>query len=279
MTTWPAPAKINLFLHITGQRADGYHNLQTVFQLLDLCDFLHFEVLDEKHICLQNPLPGVDAEDDLIVRAARCLQQHSGHQQGVAVRVDKHIPMQGGLGGGSSDAATTLVALNYLWQLELSAETLAQLGVALGADVPVFVHGQSAFAEGVGEHLTPVNIDPQDYLIIKPDCAVSTAEIFAAEDLTRHTPPITIRDFLAGEGHNDCLSAVCRRYPQVQRAIEWLDGFSPARLTGTGACIFAKFDSRDEAERVRDQLPPEWQGFVASGLNQSPLIERLQQSD
>jgi len=276
---WPAPAKLNLFLHVTGRRADGYHTLQTVFQFIDYCDELRFEVRQDGVLHDLNPLPGVAAADNLMLRAARLLQTHSGTRLGADIHLTKRLPLGGGLGGGSSDAATTLVALNVLWGLGLPRDELAALGLTLGADVPVFVHGQAAWAEGVGERLTPVSLAEPWYVVIIPPCQVSTAAIFAAPDLTRDTPPITIRDFLAGLSTNDCQGPVTQRYPEVAAALAWLGSVCPPGvtpcMTGTGACLFAAFQAERDARRVLQRFsqehPPPWHGLVAQGLNLSPL--------
>ena len=277
MTTppWPAPAKLNLFLHVVGRRNDGYHLLQTAFQFIDHCDYLQFSLREDSAIQRTNPLPGVTADTDLTVRAARLLQQESGISQGVAITLDKRLPMGGGIGGGSSDAATTLVALNRLWETNLSQDDLAELGVRLGADVPVFIHGQAAWAEGIGEKLSPLTLRQSWFLILIPPCQVSTAEIFNAPELTRNTEMITIADFLSGRGQNDCEPLVRRRYPDVNEALNWLTEFGPARMSGTGACVFAAFEAKSDALNVHDALPPHWRGIVARGLNRSPLLERL----
>ena len=272
---WPAPAKLNLFLHITARRADGYHLLQSVFQFLDYADVLYFTPRTDGLIQHLTPLEGVATECDLTVRAARLLQQHTGTHFGVDIRIDKRLPMGGGLGGGSSDAATTLVALNHYWGSGLNLDQLAGLGLQLGADVPVFVHGHAAWAEGVGEHLTPVELPEPWYLVIHPQVHVATSTVFSAPELTRDCPPITIRDFLAGAGGNVCEPVVRQHYPDVAQALDWLGNFSKARMTGTGACVFAAFDSQDQAREVRAQLPDKWRGFVAKGLNISPLHQRL----
>ncbi len=271
---WPAPAKINLFLHVTGQRSDGYHRLQTVYQFLDLCDWLDFERLDYSSIERSTDLSGVPAEEDLVTRAARILQRHTGTTLGVRIAVEKRLPMGGGIGGGSSDAATTLVALNDLWGLHLSATALAELGLKLGADVPVFLFGHSAFAEGVGEILTPVQPTQCWYVLVHPNCSVSTASVFRDAELTRNTPPITIRGFFAGAGHNDCEPVVRRRYPEVGAALDWLRARVAARMTGTGACVFAPCASEGEARQLCGQVPAQWKGYVARGLNRSPLLSR-----
>jgi 4-diphosphocytidyl-2-C-methyl-D-erythritol kinase len=272
---WPAPAKLNLFLHITGRRADGYHLLQTVFQFLDYGDALHFSPRTDGRVRRLNALPGVPEESDLVVRAARLLQQVSGCTQGVDIRVDKRLPMGGGLGGGSSDAATTLVALNQLWSLGLSQQSLAELGLQLGADVPVFVYGHAAWAEGVGEKLTDVDLPEPWFVVLTPPVQVPTAEIFNAPELTRDCPPITIRDFLGGHGGNVCQPLVAERHPEVATALAWLGKYGKAIMTGTGACVFAAFDEEARAREVFAARPQGWQGFVACGCNRSPLLKRL----
>jgi 4-diphosphocytidyl-2-C-methyl-D-erythritol kinase len=275
---WPAPAKINLFLHILGRRPDGYHELQTCFQFLDVGDDIDLRTRADGHI---ERLAGLDIppDTDLVVRAAKLLQSHARSSQGVDVRVHKRIPAGAGLGGGSSDAATVLVALNELWELHLSVETLRELGLSLGADVPVFVAGHCAWAEGVGERLKfltdaecPIE---RIYLIVKPNCSVSTAEIFQAPELTRNSPPITIRGFLETGGRNDCTETVRGRFPPVASALDWLSRFGEARMTGTGACIFLILDSASRGEEILQRMPSEWTGFVARGLNESPLRTRL----
>lgn len=275
---WPAPAKLNLFLHVVGRRDDGYHLLQTAFQFLDFNDELEFEIRDDKQISRINDCPGLPSEQDLVVKAATALQSHAGCDMGVNIRVEKHIPMQAGLGGGSSNAATTLLALNHLWQTNIPAGELAEIGVKLGADVPIFLFGHAAFAEGVGEHLTPIEPDENWYLIIRPDCDISTAEIFNAPDLTRNTPPITIRDFLAGTGHNDCLPVVLKRYSRVAEVIDWLGKFSEAKMTGTGSTVYAAFADKAVAEAVLEKVPQHWFARVTQGQNQSALVQRLQNS-
>ena len=272
---WPAPAKLNLFLHITGRRADGYHELQTVFQFLDYGDELRFTVRDDGVIHALHNLPGVTSEQDLTVRAAQLLKENTGTSRGADIELTKRLPIGGGLGGGSSDAATTLVALNHLWKLGLSVDELAKLGLRLGADVPVFVHGRAAWGEGVGERLTPMQLEEPWYVVIVPSCRVSTGEIFASPDLTRDAKPITIRDFLAGKGGNDCEVLVCQRYPEVAQALRWLGGHASARMTGTGSCVFAAFPDEASARRVAGQFiaerPDGGQALVAQGLNLSPL--------
>lgn len=268
---WPAPAKLNLFLHITGRRDDGYHDLQTVFQLLDRGDELHVGVRDDGRIRRLRPLAGVADEHDLSLRAARLLQAETGCRLGADLELVKRLPLGGGLGGGSSDAATTLVALNALWGTGLSTNALATLGRRLGADVPVFVHGRSAWAEGVGERLTPLTLAPRWYLVLFPECHVATAEIFDAPELTRDSKPITIPDFLAGRTRNDCEAVVAARYPQVAEALRLLAG--AGRMSGTGASVFAAFD---DAAAARRSLPPGWHGLVARGVDRSPLLDRLE---
>jgi 4-diphosphocytidyl-2-C-methyl-D-erythritol kinase len=269
MRTWPAPAKLNLFLHVVGRRADGYHLLQTVFQFLDFTDELQFEITGDGRIRRATPLAGVAEDDDLAVRAARLLQRRAGAARGVAIHLQKRIPAGGGLGGGSSDAATTLLALNELWGLGLPRSELAGMGLALGADVPVFVAGRAAWAEGVGEILTPVEPPESWYLVLVPPVHVATPAVFADPELTRNTPPITIRAFLAGQGHNDLEPVVRRRHPEVDRTLRWLAGFGPAHMTGSGACVFLPLADRDEGERILKQAP--CVGFVARGLNRHPL--------
>lgn len=272
---WPAPAKLNLMLRIVGRREDGYHLLQTVFQFIDLCDWISFREVRSGQIGLIQPLPGVPEDQDLTVRAARLLQEAAGCRNGVLIGIEKNIPMGGGLGGGSSDAATTLLVLNKLWGLNLPVSKLMELGLRLGADVPVFVSGQAAWAEGVGEKLRPITLDQPWYLVIRPDCQVNTREIFLAEELTRNSKSITIADFTAGDRQNDCLDAVCRRYPLVENALRELSRYANARLTGTGACVFAGFDSKTTAFEALKALEKKWQIFLARGMNKSPLLSAL----
>ena len=269
---WFAPAKLNLFLHILGRRSDGYHQLQTLFQLLDKGDTLQFESLSGGELQLEvssnttgHRLP---VENNLILKAARLLRTHAGTPTlGARICVDKHIPMGGGLGGGSSNAATTLIALNRYWQLNLSQTELKALGLQLGADVPLFIDGKSAWGEGVGEKLQAVTLPPRWFLVATPDCAVSTAEIFNHENLTRNSPAIKMADFLAGGARNDCESITCDLYPEVEQALTWLTQFGQARMTGTGASVFADFTAETKANAALSQLPARWQGFVARGLN------------
>ncbi len=280
MLTLPAPAKLNLMLHIVGRRADGYHELQTLFQFLDHGDELSFSPREDGEIRLHTELPGVDHDSNLIVRAARLLQHESGCPQGADIYLLKRLPMGGGIGGGSSDAATALLGLNHLWQLHLEEDQLAELGLTLGADVPVFVRGRAAFAEGVGERLQPVELPEPWFLVIAPQVSVSTAEIFADPELTRNTPAITVRSLLAGGGHNDCQPIVEKRYPEVRNALSLLNKFVPASMTGTGACVFGSFPNEGEADKVRRQLPDTLPSFVARGRNVSMLhrcLEKLAQ--
>ncbi|MFO1422480.1 MAG: 4-(cytidine 5'-diphospho)-2-C-methyl-D-erythritol kinase [Candidatus Competibacteraceae bacterium] len=274
-TAWPAPAKLNLMLRIVGRRPDGYHLLQTVFQFLDHGDWLWFTPRADGVIVRDGDISGVPMDADLTVRAARLLQEAAGVRQGATIRVAKRLPMGGGLGGGSSNAATTLVALNHLWRTGLTLAELAELGLILGADVPVFVHGRAAWAEGVGERLTPVDLAEPWFVVLVPARHVPTGVVFADPDLTRNSPPITIADFLAGVGGNDCEAVVYRRYPEVTTAARWLAQFGQARLTGTGACVFAAFPDATGAGRVLTRLPTGWAGFVARGRNRSSLHEYL----
>jgi 4-diphosphocytidyl-2-C-methyl-D-erythritol kinase len=275
---WPAPAKLNLCLHVTGRRADGYHELQTIFQPIDLQDELAFEVtaagvIERRDDARAKPgaLAAIPSAEDLCVRAARALAELA------AERLARTVPgaMGGGLGGGSSDAATTLLALNALWGLGFDRATLAAVGVKLGADVPVFVHGLAAVGEGVGERLTPVSPPDRWFLVIHPGVSVPTATVFQAPELTRNSPVLTIPALLASGGRNDCEPVVRERYPEVAEAIDWLARFAPARLTGTGSCIFASFDSAAAAERVAARVPDCWRAWVARSLSRSPLLDRL----
>ena len=275
MEKWPAPAKLNLMLRIVGQRLDGYHLLQTVFQFIDLCDWITFHPVADGQVSLQKPLPGVVEADDLTVRAANLLKVETGCQSGVRIEVEKNLPMGGGLGGGSSDAATTLVVLNKLWGLQLSQQKLMQLGLTLGADVPVFVYGYSSWAEGVGEKLDNISLEERWVVVIKPECHVNTKEIFSAKNLTRNSKSIKMSDFIAGQHQNDCVEVVCQRYPSVKEALVALSDFSEARLTGTGACVFAQFDSKDAAVNAYQSLKNKWQVYLAKGLNESPLFSKL----
>jgi len=266
-----APAKLNLFLHVIGRRADGYHLLQTAFRLIDYGDELGFSVRDDGVVRRVTELAGVPAEADLCVRAARLLKDRARSRLGVDIELVKRLPMGGGLGGGSSDAATTLIALNRLWQTGLSRAQLQELALQLGADVPLFVFGRSAFAEGVGERLAALQLPPAWYLVLVPETVVSTAEIFSAPELTRNTNAITIAAFSVGQGRNDLEPVVCQRYPQVARHLEWLRQYGDARMTGSGACVFCGFETEAQAQRVLSELPADMRGFVARGLDRHPL--------
>ena len=273
-----APAKLNLFLHVVGRRADGYHLLQTVFRFINLNDILHFSLREDGVVRRVNKLESVTEEQDLCVRAARLLQQCCTCKLGVNITLEKHIPMGGGLGGGSSDAATTLIALNQLWQLGLSRAQLMQLGLSLGADVPVFVFGENAFAEGVGEQLQAIPLPEAWYVVLFPPVHVPTALIFSHPELTRDTNSITIRALPIGQRFstvswlgNDLQSLVCKLYPKVAQYLAILREFAPALMTGSGACVFAEFASEAEAQKVLQQLPKEMQGVVVQGLSHHPL--------
>jgi 4-diphosphocytidyl-2-C-methyl-D-erythritol kinase len=275
--SWPAPAKLNLFLHVTRRRADGYHELQTLFQLIDLADTIAIEVREDGAIERPEGPRDVPAESDLVVRAARALKAATGTPLGAELKVRKRIPQGGGLGGGSSDAATTLLALNELWHCGLPPSELAAVGVALGADVPVFIQGLSAWGEGIGERLTPVELPERWYLVLHPGVSVSTRSVFQSPELTRNSPLITIRAFFESGGRNDCEETVRRLSPEVGEALDWLGRFAPARLTGTGSCVFAACASAAEAERLAARVPDRWKSTVARGLNTSPVLERLRQ--
>jgi 4-diphosphocytidyl-2-C-methyl-D-erythritol kinase len=265
-----SPAKLNLFLHVVGQRADGYHELQTVFQLLYWGDVMRFEVTDTPGVQLTGDVSGVPYSDNLIVRAANLLDLDPS--LGVSINIQKVVPMGGGLGGGSSNAATTLCALNSLFKLGYSAQALASLGATLGADVPVFVRGESAWAEGIGEKLTPITLPRRWFVIIYPNCHVSTQEIFGAPELTRNTPPITVSALFEGSVRNDLQPVVERRYEQVKVAREWLSQHGLAAMTGSGACVFAAFDSRDEAMQVATLAENEFHAIVAQGINRYTMV-------
>lgn len=285
----PAPAKLNLFLHVNGRRADGYHLLQTVFQLLDRGDVLHFQLREDAAIRRVSALAGVPEQQDLVIRAARLLQQEVLRRRGalppgVDIAIDKRLPMGGGLGGGSSDAATTLMALNRLWQAGLTRAELMALGLPLGADIPFFIFGQTAFAEGVGEALQPVGVPPCWYVVIEPGVAVPTSAIFCAEDLTRNTKPVRIADFsshienrhgLVGFGKNDLQQVASRLFPPVAEAVEWLGRYGDARMTGSGACVFCAFSTEEEADAVLSDVPPVWTAWKAKALTHHPLLALL----
>jgi len=272
---WPAPAKLNLFLHVTGRRPDGYHDIQTAFQLIDLADRLWFKPRADGAIRRSREPQAIAADDDLCVRAARRLKEATGFDGGVEIRLEKRIPIQGGLGGGSSDAATALVALNEIWGLRLPPSRLVGLGLSLGADVPFFLLGETAWGEGVGERLTPLELPESHYAVVFPGVGIATAEVFQAPELTRKTAKTTIRGFLQAGGRNDCEPVVTARSPEVRRALAWLSDRGRARMTGTGSCVFAEYPGRAAAEAALDELPASWQGFVARGLRRSPLQERL----
>ncbi|MCL6745444.1 4-(cytidine 5'-diphospho)-2-C-methyl-D-erythritol kinase [Kosakonia sp. R1.Fl] len=281
MTTWPAPAKLNLFLYITGQRADGYHTLQTLFQFLDYGDTLTIEPRSDGEIRLLTPVKGVPDEENLIVRAARLLMQRAAESgrlpagSGAEIAIDKRLPMGGGLGGGSSNAATVLVALNHLWGCKLSVDELAELGLQLGADVPVFVRGHAAFAEGVGEILTPANPPEKWYLVAHPGVGIPTPVIFKDPELPRNTPQRSIDTLLKCEFGNDCEVIARKRFREVDAALSWLLEYAPSRLTGTGACVFSEFDTESAARQVLEQAPEWLHGFVARGVNLSPLAQTI----
>lgn len=273
MKAWPAPAKINLFLHITGRRSDGYHELQTAFQFLDYCDYLRFQITEQAEITLADSVDGIKDVDNLIVRAAKLLQSHANIGQGAIISIDKKLPMGSGLGGGSSNAATTLVALNRLWSCQLSNAELVQIGLELGADIPVFIHGHAAWAEGIGEELIAISPPAPWYVVIVPDCHVSTAEIFSSPQLTRDCKSITISRFLSGEGRNVCEDVVKKNYPPVAKALEWLSQHGSPTMTGTGACVFIDVENQQQAQKMQAMLPENWQGFIAKGCNESPLAQ------
>ena len=268
---WPAPAKLNLFLHVTGRRADGYHTLQTLFRFVDYGDSLHFS--PDAELRLGKPLPGLKAEDDLCLRAARLLQQATAYRQGACITLDKRLPMGGGLGGGSSDAATVLLALNHLWGTGLKRHELQTLGLELGADVPVFVFGDNAFAEGIGEKLRPVELPAAWYLVLEPPVAVPTAQIFQAPDLRRDSPMIAASAWQGQYTRNDLRPVAQRLFPVIAQYADWLEQFAPARMTGSGACVFAEFASEALARKACEQMPTAMKGWLAKGLTRHPLRE------
>ncbi|HEY0230507.1 MAG TPA: 4-(cytidine 5'-diphospho)-2-C-methyl-D-erythritol kinase [Dokdonella sp.] len=277
-SAWPAPAKLNLFLHVVGRRADGYHLLQTVFQLLDWGDEVRLRVRGDDRIERIDPLPGVAAADDLAVRAAKALQAAAGVRRGADIAIDKQIPLGGGLGGGSSDAATTLVALNALWDAGFDADQLAAIGMTLGADVPVFVHGCSAWAEGIGERLTPLALPESWYVVVDPGATVPTAALFAAPELTRNAAHLTIPLFLSGVATGNVFEPVVReRFSAVAQALDWLADHGAARLSGSGGCVFAAVDSRETAMDIVEKCPPGMRALAARGVARSPLLARLQE--
>lgn len=270
-SVYPAPAKLNLFLHIAGRRADGYHLLQTLFCFVNHGDSLRFSPREDGQVVLTSPLPGVPAENDLTVRAVRLLQTETGCRKGVEINLEKRLPMGGGLGGGSSDAATVLLALNHLWQLGLSRRQLQEIGLSLGADVPVFIYGRNAFAEGVGETLQPVDLPPAWYVVLEPPVQVPTAAIFSAPELKRDTPLMRAADWKPGTGANDLEAVAISRFPVIGDTIRWLNGFAEARMTGSGACVFAAFARKEAADAVIRQLPDGMRGWRAAGLDAHPL--------
>lgn len=273
-STWPAPAKLNLFLHVVGRRADGYHLLQTVFRFIDRADQLRFSPREDSEIVLATPIPGIAPETDLTVRAARLLQESTGCRQGATIHLQKNLPMGGGLGGGSSDAATVLLALNHLWQTGLSRTSLQKIGLTLGADVPVFIHGQNTFAEGIGETFSNVELPDETYLVLHPAVNVPTAAIFGASDLKRDTTIISSGDWRHGQGHNDLEPIACIRFPAVAEYLYWLRQHAThALMTGSGACVFAGFSKRAAAEAVFKQLPTGMNGWLANGLKKHSLVD------
>ncbi|TCP97809.1 4-diphosphocytidyl-2-C-methyl-D-erythritol kinase [Cricetibacter osteomyelitidis] len=272
---FPSPAKLNLFLYINGKRVDGYHELQTLFQFLDYGDWLTINVRNDGNIHLTPDIPNLSLEQNLIYRAARLLQQYTDCPLGADIELDKILPMGGGIGGGSSNAATVLIALNYLWQTNLSLAQLATLGRQLGADVPIFVHGQSALAEGAGEIFTSCEPEEKWYVVLKPDIAISTAVIFSDTNLTRNTPKRSLEQLINSEYANDCEKIVRNHYPEVEQIINWLVKYAPTRLTGTGACVFAEFDNKKDAQAVFAVKPEKFTGFIAKGLNHSPLHQMI----
>lgn len=277
-TAWPAPAKLNLFLHINGRRHDGYHELQTLFQFIEQGDLLDFAINQTGELTLHSNISDVVANtDNLILRAAKSLQKKTATTLGAEIWLDKKLPMGGGIGGGSSDAATTLVALNHLWDTQLSLTQLAEIGLSLGADVPVFINGLAAFAEGVGEKLIAVDLPEPWYLVVTPDVHVSTAEVFNDPQLPRDTPKLSLADLMTSNWHNDCQQLVAKRHPQVAKALAWLIEYAPSRMTGTGACVFGTFTTREQAEQVFAKMPADMSGFIAKGTNKSPLMLRLAQ--
>lgn len=274
---YPAPAKLNLFLHVVGRRTDGYHLLQTAFRLIERCDWLRFSPRRDDEVKLAKPLPGVADGEELSVRAARLLKKEGGSKQGVDIEIEKNIPIGGGLGGGSSDCATTLAVLNRLWKIDLPGDRLAELALSLGADVPFFLFGGNAFAEGVGERLAPLALPSAWYVVLIPPVAVSTREIFADSALTRNSQTIKISSFSAGFGRNDLEPVVCRRHAEVAAHLEWLRRFGDARMSGSGACVFAEFATEREARSVLSRMPAQMRGFVAKGLESHPLAALLEQ--
>jgi len=293
---FPSPAKLNLFLHVVGQREDGYHELETLFQFLDYSDTIEISVTKSSAIELLTPIDGVNNDDNLIVKAALLLQKEMLKKNhfpsaflGAKISISKKLPMGGGLGGGSSNAATILVALNALWQCDFSTDELAELGLCLGADVPIFIHGFSAFARGIGEELTSVKPDETWYLVCKPNISISTASVFTSPDLPRKTPKLVFEDFNEiykdndlfndEKYHNDCQTMVIKHYDEVAKLVAWLIEYAPSRMTGTGACVFSRFYSENEAYEIQSKLPSGIESFVAQGLNQTPLFSAIENLD
>jgi len=272
---YPAPAKLNLFLHVVGRRSDGYHLLQTAFRLIERCDWLRFSPRTDEEVRLSRPLPGISEADELAIRAARLLREAVGSKQGVNIEIEKNIPIGGGLGGGSSDCATTLAVLNRLWRLNLPQDKLASLALSLGADVPFFLFGGNAFAEGIGERLAPLDLPPAWYVVLAPVVSVATSAIFAEPELTRNSKTIKISSFSAGFGRNDLEPVVCRRHAEVAAHLEWLRQFGDARMSGSGACVFAEFAAEREARSVLSRMPAEMRGFAVRGLDRHPLAALL----
>lgn len=283
MMRFAAPAKLNLFLHVIGRRDDGYHLLQTVFRFIDLCDWINIDVRTDGRLRRVTDLPGVPAERDLAIRAAHLLQQASGSRLGADIAVDKHIPLGGGLGGGSSDAATVLLALNRLWDTRLSLDALAALGLQLGADVPVFVHGRNAWAEGIGEQLSPIDLPQAWYIVICPDVKVPTAQIFSDPELTRSANPLKITPFSAGlsfdRTHNDLEPVVRKSFPVVAQALDWLGRHGDARMSGSGASVFLAVPTQQEAQAIARRIPPAWRGYAVKGFDRHPLHPALNSVD
>lgn len=276
MIRFPSPAKLNLFLYINARRDDGYHELQTLFQFLDYGDWLDVRLRNDGQICLTPKISDVKTEDNLIYRAATLLQQKSGCTLGADLHLHKILPMGGGVGGGSSNAATALLALNYVWKTKFSISQLAELGLQLGADVPLFIHGRASFAEGIGEKMTYCSPPEKWYLVLKPNVHISTAKIFSAEDLPRNTPKKSLSELIEEQYRNDCEKVVSNQYAEVEELLHWLLKYAPSRLTGTGACVFAEFDDEKSAQAVFKIKPEKFTGFVAKGLNVSPLHSMLE---
>ncbi|WP_425439721.1 4-(cytidine 5'-diphospho)-2-C-methyl-D-erythritol kinase [Pseudocolwellia agarivorans] len=281
--SFPSPAKLNLFLHVVGQRPNGYHELETVFQFLDYGDTIELSVNNSNTIELLTPIKGVNNSDNLICKAAKLLQNQTKCDLGVQIKINKILPMGGGLGGGSSNAATILLALNKLWNINLPINQLAELGLSLGADVPIFVKGYAAFAQGIGEVLTPISPTEYWYLVSKPSCSISTQDVFGSPDLVRNTPKLLLSENINNKDidlqietcHNDCETIVIKNYPKVANLLAWLIEYAPSRMTGTGACIFSRFNSEHEAKKVQSTLPEGIESFIAKGINQSPLIDAI----